>query len=326
MKTMTYTGLTLTPAINQVLDDYLASKTAERNEKSEHIVYAAFPDIREMATRIYWGVFSWSLPQIKQRFLLKQSIVRLREQLCSPGDIVRDYLDFYHPKPLRCIGAEARIYEKHVSAPLYFRPFTTREATYIDIESTYFSILKVVGWNINYLPGQWLIPGRAPLDFPLPEHKGARNYLVSIGLPRPMLVWNGSKFLEQKGKNAHINRGLWRLVMDILHSIASIAVSLGAQYVHTDGYILPTKNAGILIRAIKDWGLNARVLGEGESYVFGIGNYSVGDKKSKSFDPTRVSTPMSSIYETESRWLQKQVQKIATNRIAERLYNSWSID
>lgn len=325
-KIMTYTGLTLTPTLNSLLDDHIRHATEERHEEKDHVIYTSFPDIRDVRTRVYWGVFSWSLPQWKARYLLKQSALRIQDLPLSPGDIVRDYLDFYHPKRLRCIGAEARIYEEHVSAPLYFRPFTTMQGTYIDIESTYFSILKLIGWNINYLPGQWLIPGRAPLDWPLPEHKGARNYLVSIGLPRPMLVWSGRQFVQQAGKNAHINRGLWLAVMDILHSIATIAISLGAKYVHTDGYILPSNSAPILIRAISDWGLNARVLGEGETYVFGMGNYSVGDKKSKLFNPEHLGKPISSIREVNSRWLQKSVQKIVTNRVAEHLYNTWNID
>ncbi len=95
---------------------------------------------------------------------------------------------------------------------------------------------------------------------------------------------------------------------------------------HTDGYILPTKNAPILIRAIKEFGLNARVLGEGETYVFGMGNYKVGDKISKLFNPENVSKPVSSIREVNRRWLQKSVQKIATNRVAEHLYNTWNSD
>lgn len=325
MKTTTSTGLTLIPEVSSTLFDYFETKGQERHASKIHYIYSEFPDIREIKTRVYWGVFSWSLPQWKQRYLLKRSTVRIQDFVSSPGDLVRDYLDFYHPKALRCIGSEARIYEEHVSAPLYFRPFTIHEGTYIDIESTYFSILKLVGWNINYLPEQWLIPGRAPLDFPLMGHKGARNYLVSIGLPRPMLVWNGSKFVEQKGKNVHINRGLWRLVQDILHSIANIAVSLGAQYVHTDGYILPTRNAPALIKAIKDWGLTARVLGDGETFVFGMGNYMVGDKKSKRFSPYAVQKPFSSLREVPDVWLQKQIQKIATNKIAEKLYNQWSV-
>ncbi len=197
---------------------------------------------------------------------------------------------------------------------------------FFDIESTYFSILKLVGWNVNYMPERWVIPGRAPLDFPLPTNKGARNYLVTIGLPRPMTVWTGSGFIEQRGQNVHINQGLWRLVMDILHSIAYIAVQLGATYCNTDGYILPSKNAPALIRAIRQWGLNARELGSGETSVFGIGNYSVGSKTSGRYSPEFVSQPMSNLYETPRVWLERNIQKIAQDKVAERLYNDWNID
>lgn len=322
---MTNIGLTLTRA-NQLLDDYIEQKTQERNEKNQHILLSNFPDIREINERVFWGVFTWTLPKSKKRFLKRNSAIRMHDLPMSAGDLVRDYLDFYHPNRLRCVGREARFYQTHVSAPLHVTPTIIRNAMYIDIESTYWSILKIIGWDCGYMPDKWVTAGRAPLDFPLPTHKGARNYLVSAGLDTPMTIWTGEEFIYQNGNNVHKNLGLWHLVQDILHSIANIAISLGAVYVHTDGYIIDEKRAPALISAISDWGLNARNLGEGQGVVLGIGNYCVGGKKSKAFDYNRVQSPFSKIEQTNYGWLQKQIGMLASKKTAERLCDQRGLD
>lgn len=316
---MTNIGLTLTHPNNQLLEQFIDERTEIRHSKNKHILYNQFPDIREISERVFWGMFTWTMPNSKRRLLVKNTAIRTGKLVMSAGDIVRDYLDFYHPAKLRCIGAEARDFLKPISAPLYVRPSIIQRGVYIDIESTYFSILKLIGWDCAYKRGKWVTAGRAPIDFPLPAHKGARNYLVSVGLNTPMTIWNGKEFIFQQGNNKHINMALWHLVQDILHSIATTAIELGAVYVHTDGYIIDETKAEKLISVIKDWGLNGRVLGEGESIVLGVGNYWVGDKKSKAFDYNRVQKPFCKIEQTDGSWLQRQVQKLAVNKTAARL-------
>lgn len=318
-------GLTQIP-LHTTLANFLEERAVERNQKKKHILYTLFPDIREINTRVYWGVFSWAIPKWKQRWLLKRTALSYGGMSSSPGDVVRDYLDYYHPTKLRCIGSEARTYERSVSAPLLASRSIIHEATYIDIISTYFSIVKLVGWNVGYLPELWVIPGRAPLNFPLPENKAARNYLVSIGLPRPMTVWNGYRMVSERGTNAHINRSLWHLTMDILHSIANIAVRLGATYVHTDGYILPSRAAPILMSEIESWGLKARVLSEGDAYVFGIGNYQVGHKRSMSFNPSVEAKQINTIRSVNHKWIKSRVVEIVTKDVTKQVYDRWPIE
>ncbi len=318
----TYIGLTPIQGaqISKHFYAYLVDRAKERHSKNEHIVYSSFPDIRHIRTMIYWGVFSWSIPKYRERWLIKSAAVDVEGYASTPGDIVRDYLDYWHPRPLRCIGAEARMYQTPMSAPLYSTAHTIQNGTYIDISSAYFSIVKMVGWNINYLSEMWVIAGRAPIDFPLADHKGARNYLVSIGRPTPMLIWNGYEFKQKTARNVHTNLGLWHLVMEILHSIAAYAIACSAQYVHTDGYIIPTENVGYLLNYIESFGLSARVLGQGEAYVFGIGNYSVGDKRSKSFDPKRRGKDINYVQPSNPEWLKSQIQEIDRRRVAYVLY------
>lgn len=323
-KNTTNIGLTLTRN-NQLLDDFLEDKAEERHSKYNHVLYNFFPDIRSISHRVYWGVFSWTIPDCKERWLLRNSAVRFGSFVSSHGDIVRDYLTYYHPKKLRAIGSEARDYQKHVHAPLFVTPRILKNAMYVDIGSTFWSILKNVGWNVSYKAGQWLTPGRAPLDFPLPHDKPARNYLVTIGLPKPLTIWNGYEFISEYAKNAHINRAIYLVVMDILHSIANIAVLSGAIYVHTDGYIIPERAFSTLCSYIENFGLCPEVRAIGDAYVYGIGNYMVGDKRTKSFDPLRVSREVRHIEPPNSSiWLQNTVGKIVSNHVAERLYETWN--
>jgi hypothetical protein len=318
MKKTTNSGLILTQ--HEDLEAHIRLKTILRNDKQKHIVYSNFPDIRTVETRVFWGVFSWSLVKPKQRWIRRNAVIDIHGLPCTPADIVRDYLEYYHPTRNRCTGVEARDYETHKAAPLYVRPSVLGDAVYIDLKAAYYSIVKNIGWNVNYLPGNWLLPGRAPLDFPLSEDKSARNYLVSIGLPSPVTIWTGYKFQYKSGSNPHINLGLWSVVMDTLHAIAGIAVSLDARYVHTDGYILPARNADKLLMEIERFNLTASIRSAGDAYVFGFGNYRVGDKQTKSFNPDRVQKSYSTIRDVPTNWLRKTVNEIVKRGIPERIY------
>lgn len=291
-----------------------------RHDKNKHVVYTNFPDIRSMEERVFWGVFSWSIPKLAQRWVKRNSIVQVNGLVATPSDIVRDYLDFNHPHPLRAVGIEARGYEEHRFAPLFVRPTVLANAAYVDIKSTYYSIVLNLGWDVGYAPGRWLVPGRAPIDFPLPSDKSARNYLVSIGVSAGVTVWTGHKFQYLKGNNPHRNRGLWSVVMDTLHAIAECAISLGACYVHTDGYIIPTDRADVLIERIASFGLTANVRASGPAYVFGIGNYKVGEKQTLGFDPYRLQHSFDNLYKVDSRWLLRNIDWVLQGQRARRLY------
>lgn len=312
-------GSTLTQTDFNLMS-YLDLSAQLRHAKSKHVIYTNFPDLRQMDCLVYWGVFSWSVPSQKRRYLKRNGIVSTTKLASTAGDIVRDYLDFYHPKKLRAIRAEATIYDRLQSAPLYVNPTIIRDAMYVDITSTYWSIVNLVGWNVSYLPGAWLIPGRAPLDFPLPNHKPARNYLVSAGLPGQITIWTGKRMVFKPVRNVHINTGLWSVVQGVLSSIARIAVSLGAVYVHTDGYILPAAKAEALCEHIKTWGLEPRIIAEGTAYVVGFGNYTIGTKTTKRFEPERVQTHFSNLPIQTDKRLRSMVSEIRKRGTPSRLY------
>ena len=303
------------------LPDYLNFQAETRHKTYRHVIYTSFPDIRDIPVRVFWGVFSWVIPSEKTRYVKRKSIVPCTVLASTPGDVVRDYLDYYHPRKLRAIAAEAANYRQHKSAPLFFKPSITRKAMYIDIDSCYFSIVSITGWNVNYYPGKWLTPGRAPLDFPLSKAKGARSYLTSIGLPGRLAIWTGSQMLSLNAPNAHINLGLWSVTQDILHSIANTAISLGSTYVHTDGCIIPEDKAEQYMNYVKSWGLQPRIVADGTAYVIGFGNYQIGNKRTLNFDPARPQEAFCAVLPDNPVWLKQVIGKLNTSGIARRLYD-----
>lgn len=77
--------------------------------------------------------------------------------------------------------------------------------------------------------------------------------------------------------------GLWAVIMDTLHAIASHARELEAAYVHTDGYILPERNANYLLEIIQSYGLYAGIKARGVGTVIGMGNWRVGEHQTMNY-------------------------------------------
>lgn len=257
-----------------------------RKAENEHQIVDQFPDIRLFNERIIWGVFSWTFPARKVR-QIKKSVVRdIGNGWQTPSEIARDYLDFYYPKRLRATGAQARAICEHKTAPLFINPGVLQHGVYIDLQAAYFTIMLRYGWNVDYFPGRWIIPGRPPVDFPLAWDKIGRNCLVSAGISSSTNIWTGKKFIRKRTKNLHVNYGLWTLIQDLLHLVASFAVyRCEALYVHTDGYIIPVENRERLTDFIEALGLQWTIKGEGQTHVVSFGNFYCGERHTKYLDP-----------------------------------------
>lgn len=296
----------------ETLDEYLARRAADRQAKYKTVLVETFPDVTSLSEMVYLGVLSWTLPVRAERWLKPGAVVNIGNGLQTAGEIARDYLDFKHPNKLRATGAQARALNLHRSAPLYCEPSVIEFASYVDLKSAFWSIMNIVGWNVDYFPGRWLVKGDTPHDFPLSTHKVARNALVSCGLPTPMRMWTGKKFARQYRRNPHINMGLWSCIMDTLHSIAGHALRLGSCYVHTDGYILPGWDANDLQARIAEFGLTSSIKASGLGVVLGMGNWRVGDKSTKFYGrETSVMGEVEHVYATHYDKLQSKFAHLA---------------
>jgi hypothetical protein len=291
------------------LDEYLKASYHERENSYKMVeVLRRFPPIRYIQEPVQWGVFAWALQTSKIRWIHGNTMVNLGFGPQTPGDVVRDYLDWKFPRRLRACGTQTRNIFTHKSTPLYLRPGVLKDGVYIDIQAAYFSIVNLFGWDVDYFPGKWFVPGTTCEDFPMPDHKPARAMLVSMGLSHTGTRWTGDHFEHYQTGNRHRNYGLWTFVQDILHAIAGYAERLGALYIHTDGYILPVGQSDILQDYIASWGLHSREKARGESLVLGFGNYVVGSNKTKRLRPI-AGHKYRYIRDVPERWLRGQLTR-----------------
>lgn len=223
------------------------------------------------------GTYSRSWRNKKHREVLKRKAVELYGRKDSPTAHVRDYLMFCYPR--RPAKKEQRDILKRKHMPIYADPCIVRDAVYVDLRSAWFSICLLVGWNVEYYPGLWFGKGQPPLDFPLKDNKVARSSMTSMGRSGAIPVWHKGKVIYQKMYNSVENFHIFAVIADVLNLIALKAISLGARYVNTDGYIIHKDKAKPLIDYINGWTLDARIKAEGCAVIAGVGAYHIGDHK-----------------------------------------------
>ena len=266
------------------LHSEIMSRLAEKQSKQEIEIVSKMPSLYDIQDYVMLGSFSWYHQQAKKRTLLRPFSMLFPEVVATPSDLVRSYLDIKYPK-LRAMRSQIAAWRVPYSQPLYAQPHETESGVYLDLKSAYWSIIQVVGWDVDYFPGQWLGRGNPMHDFPYPDFKLTRNCLATAGLVNDRSVWDGYKQTYQNTKmgNAHINLGLWALLMDVLQCVAFDAVGAGAFYVHTDGYIADSRNIDRLQEAIAAWGLTSSIKAAGQTIVYGVGAFFV------TFSPTEYA-------------------------------------
>jgi hypothetical protein len=265
------------------LGTYLEMTALARQARYATIVQDQFGDFTVHKERITLGQLSWTFQASKIRWLRKSGVVNLGYGWQTAGEVARDYLDWKYPERLHATGRQAELLKAHKSAPIFCRPTVGEGYSYVDLKSAFWSIMCLAGWDVDYFPDKWLVRGTPPKDFPLPNHKVARNCLASSGLPSPVRIWTGKKVVKQYRYNLHLNLGLWSVIMDTLHIIAEYALRCGAVYVHTDGYIVPDAKVEQMIDFVSGLHLRASVKHSGFLILFGMGDWQIGAKKTKFF-------------------------------------------
>lgn len=260
------------------------------------------------------GSFSITTPT--KRYLLARDAFDYGAGFCTPADIARDYISSkFGSKRRRITTAQYRNFmDKHRSAPLYCVPTRLERGVYIDIKGAYWSLLKAVGWDVDYLPDAFIRVRSDVDDFPFPEMKLARNCLVSIGIETysNLRIWNDGTISIKRVGNSFVNKNIWSFVMDTLNAIAYQAVALGAVYVYTDGYIIDASKADALLELIGKWGLLPHIKCEGETHVRAPAAYRVGEYESKPYARTIKERGVSKITEYVNRtWLRDRLIRFA---------------
>lgn len=253
----------------------------------------------------------------KQRWMLKRKALPFADTWVTSADLARLYLN------LKFKGVKRRIttiqwkdfYEyNRRSMPLSAYPAKLEMGHYIDIRSAYWSILRAVGWDVDYMPGQWLkVKDDITVnDFPFSEDKMARNCLVSLAADgsRLMRIWDGEKMTSRKGGNGLVNKMLYCFVSDVLNGIADECLRAGAIYSFTDGFIVPDNKAGEIEQIIASWGLSSSFKHSGACEVKGAGAYKFDDFRTRKFD-IQTGHSIHKVNPQYAAWLKKRFHHFA---------------
>lgn len=257
----------------------MSKRADERKEGWSADVVKQWPNLADFKDPVMMGSFAWSIPSKKHRIIIERGLADVWEHPVTHADVARDYLAIKYADRRKRITARQKVevVDRRGTAPLRAIPCAIDSGVYVDIQSAYWSILKVVGWDVDYNPDRWLNVRSSVLDFPFPHMKLARNSLVSVGLPGMVKMWHDGALTSFKKPNRFINLVLFRLVMDVLNGIAyEAATKLNVPYIHTDGYIVPARQEQSMYDLINSWGLPARTKARGYTEIYGVGAYKVG--------------------------------------------------
>ncbi len=288
-----------------------------------HLLKRWFP-ISRLTIPAYIGTFAMTSPEHKIRWIKDSNAIPFADTWVTPADLARLYLSVKYDKVKRRINTAQwkNFYETHRSMPLWADPIYMEQAYYIDIKSAYWSILRAVGWNLQYTPGRVLgiNDDMTVNDFPFPHVKMARNCLVSISADgsKTMQYWTGEKIVYKRGGNKLVNRMLWAFVCDVLNGIAFDCVSAGAVYAFTDGYIVPHTRLEAVSQTLDRWQIPYGIKHQGECEVSGPGAYSfTGGITTRKFNIQRPHT-FHKINPVSNDWLRDRFSRAARyNRILE---------
>ena len=305
---------------------WMADEYNRKNEGWRVEMVDTLPPVIHAKEKVYLGSSGHTYTKSKIKYLVRGQAINLGYGWMSPSQAVRDWLTLTYPKRRARMNRhqKAALVTRRPSPPLFAVPDASGAGVYLDLQSAYWSILRRIGWNVEYMPGRFLGRAGDVYTFPAHENKLARNTLVSVGLPGSVPIWTGEKFSTERIGSSYINLLLWGAVMHILNGVAADMVKAGAVYVMTDGYIIPYKNLPLAYEVFDSWGLPFSVKGMGVYHVKGAGCYRIGDKVSKSYD-RRKPHGQDKIVSVDTAWLRPRV-RWASEHIEPLLFPSGKID
>lgn len=250
---------------------------AEKRQSANSYRIDTMPNLRDIDNRTILGSLSWFTPAEHLRYIHPDAIVNIGHGEQTESEIARDYLMVKYGAPPKIRKAQLDELKKPRKAPLMSIPGYYPDMVYVDIKSAYFSIMRIVGWDVDYMPGKWLTFRSDVEDFPAPDLKVARSTLLSSCQSANIGVWTGERIITEKTGNGLLNSALWACVFDVLNGVAADMLDIGAVYAHTDGYILPRARAEQAIDKIREWGLLGTIKKQGDAHITTVGVYRIGE-------------------------------------------------
>lgn len=268
--------------LTRILHSDIIECLADKHSRQNIDLVNRFPLLTAVDENVMLGSFSWYYVKSHRKEVLRQYALDFGKTIVTPSELARTYLQLKYPRQ-KAMSEQIAKFKQHISAPLYAKPQRYEQGVYIDIRSAYWQILQIVGWDADYNSGVWLGRGQPMDDFPYADIKLSRNCLITAGLPSEASFWEAKqkRFKSISTYNRSANLGIWSLVMEILHGVAWDCIAAGACYAHTDGYICDRSRVEAVRGAIAEWGLEARIKKSGETQVYGVGSYTIGNQSTK---------------------------------------------
>lgn len=301
----------------QHMNDEIFNKMGERAYKrqSENSYFIGkFPHLSDIDQRTLLGGFSWFTPSAHIRYLDPLNTVNIGLGEQTQPEIARDYLMVKYggsPKIRRNQLDELTRLRK---APLFCLPGHYPDMVYLDLKAAYWSIIRIVGWDVDYMPGKWITYRSDNEDFPDPTLKVARSALVSLTQAQNLSVWTGERLTTEKTGSNLLNSALWACVFDVLNGVAEDMVKAGAVYCHTDGYILPRTKLDEALYRVGEWGLVASIRYEGDAEVKAAGAYRIGKHQTHQRVPISPH-PIAKIDGRYADWLRPRIKWLSRLRV-----------
>lgn len=293
--------------IEQLMERWTARQKAWR-----FIPVTRFPSVLDYYDDVvFQGAFSWSIRNRRERFVDEHEIITPYGVPVTPGEVARDYLHVKYPKRGWLKRSQWDSVSVHRSAPLYAIPTHIEYGYYVDIKSAYWSIVRAVGWDVDYYPSNWIAQRSSNADFPASQYKLARSLLVTTATMGKAVQWHYGHFQIVPVYNPLLNPAIYALVMDVLHGIASDMIETGAIYVHTDGYIIPHSRLDDAFLIASTWGLELGVKYEGEVNVYGAGRYEFTGQSRKLKEGEKSTGIVASIDAHDKQWLRGRFARLA---------------
>lgn len=287
----------------------MTDKMAEYENPTANLqltLLSSFPSLFSIAHPTFIGSFAWTSKAGGFKLMQERSAIATVSGYLTPADVARVYIHTKYEKPGRITSKQYREIMLHRQASLYAKPGIYPNASYIDLKSAYWSILQIIGWDVDYMPGRWIAKNSDNRDFPYWKNKLARNCLVSVGLTGEAKMWTGEKLVTHKKQNPYTNMMLWACVQDVLAGVAGDMVEAGAVYVHTDGYILPEGKKDTALDILASWGLVGEVRDEGNMDVIAAGTYSAPKKPDNRMGSKR-RIYHNNLRPVDRAWLRKRI-------------------
>lgn len=295
-----------------VLQDMIDTRNHKNEKYAVTLLQQWFP-LSEITVPTFIGSFAWTSIAAGKKWMLHKNAMLYADDYSSPADAARDYVETKYKKRRRVTTPQYHEIMRHRAPPLYAQPCQLENAVYVDLKSAYWSIVRAVGWDVDYYPGRWIRVISDCDDFPFPDHKLARNCLVSVGLISQSKMWTGKHLVMKDKRNANVNMVLWAFVQDVLNGIAHDMISIGAVYAHTDGFILPAASEKDAYELVDSWGLTCGTKYRGAANVIAVGTYDIGTQRHKRMINPRPH-PHIAVYDPGKEWLRLRLRKFSELR------------